>query len=106
MTLRENHNKRSKIQELRGAAAYGGVRSPGSGSGWIRKADVRTDDLLIEFKTTTKDSFTLKASDLNKIFEQALIDDKMPVFEIEFAERGVTCVVLDKEDFLASRKMS
>jgi hypothetical protein len=99
LTLRENHSKRSKIQEIRAAAHYGGTRTPGSGNGWIKKADVSTENLLIELKTTTKDSFSLKVSDLSKIFDQALIDGKMPVFEIEFAERGITCVVLNKEDF-------
>ena len=99
--LRQNHHRRSKIQERRAAKDYGGSTTPGSGNGWIVKADVRTESLLIECKTTTKQSYSLKDEDLRKLWEQALIDGRMPVFEIEFAATGRTCVVLDKEDFLS-----
>lgn len=104
LSLRTNHHRRSRIQEARGASEYGGSRNSGSGNGWIRKADVRTDDELIEFKTTTKDSYSLKAAELRKLWDQAVVDDRMPVFEIEFAERGVTCVILDKSDYIAMRE--
>lgn len=93
------------MQEARGAKAYSGSVNSGSGNGWIRKADVRTETELYEFKTTTKESFSLKASDLMKLRDQALIDDKLPVFEIEFAERGHTAVILTKEDWLHIRKV-
>jgi hypothetical protein len=98
--------KRSKIQERRGARQYGGTQNSGSGNGWIRKADVRTEDALIEFKTTSKSRYPLDSRELSKFWKQALIDDLMPVFEIEFAEDGVTCVVLDKNDFLGMRAAS
>lgn len=101
---KNEHIKRSRLQERRGARQYGGTVNSGSGNGWIRKADVRTEDELIEFKTTSKDSFTLKAADLRKLWDQALIDDKLPIFEIEFAERGVTCIILDKNDYIARQQ--
>jgi hypothetical protein len=99
-----NHQKRSKIQEKRGASQYGGQVTPGSGNGWIRKADVRTDNELIEFKTTTKASYSLTAADLRKLWEQALIDNKVPLFEIEFANHGITCVIMDKNDYIARER--
>lgn len=98
------HLKRASLQERRGAKTYSGTRNSGSGNGWIRKADVRTDTELIEFKTTTHASYSLKAGDLQKLFDQALVDDRLPVFEIEYANSGVTCVVLDKEDWLRMRE--
>jgi hypothetical protein len=98
--LRQDHQKRSKLQERRAAASYGGSTTPGSGSGWIRKADVRTDHFLIECKTTTKESYSLKFADLDKLCKQALTDDKVPVFEIEYAGHKKRFVVLDEEDFL------
>jgi hypothetical protein len=106
MTLptRNEHLKRSRLQERRGAKEYGGSRNSGSGSGWVRKADVRTDDELIEFKTTSKGSFSLKSSDLRKLWEAALLDGRLPLFEVEFARDGVSCVILEKNDFMEMRE--
>ncbi len=95
--------KRSKIQERRGARDYNGQRTPGSGNGWIQKADVRTDEELFEFKTTSKSQFALRSSDLRKLWDAALLDSRTPVFEIEFAYDGVTCVILDKNDYMVMR---
>lgn len=96
--------KRSKIQERRGASKYGGTVNSGSGNGWVRKADVRTDNELFEFKTTSKGSYSLRATELRRFWDYGLIDGRLPVFEIEFADSGVTCVVLDKNDYLAMRE--
>lgn len=101
---KNEHHKRSRLQERHGARDYGGTQNSGSGNGWVRKADVRTDNELIELKTTTKDSYRLTASDLQKLWDYALIDGRTPIFEIDFADRGVTCVILDKNDYLAMRR--
>lgn len=42
----------SRRQERRGAARYDGSVNSGSGNGWLRKNDVRTDTLSIEYKHT------------------------------------------------------
>ena len=96
--------KRSRIQERKAARNYEGQRTPGSGNGWIQKADVRTDEELFELKTTSKSQFALRSSDLYKLWNAALLDSRTPVFEIEFANDGITCVVLDKNDYLAMRE--
>lgn len=100
---KNEHSKRSKLQERRGATDYDGSRNSGSGNGWVRKADVRTENELIEFKTTSKGSYILTASELRKLWDYALIDGRLPIFEIEFANSGVSCVVLDKNDYMAMR---
>jgi len=99
--LRTDHQRRSKLQEKRAAKDYNGSVTPGSGNQWHSKADVHTDKLLVECKTTTKQSYSLKIADFVKLYYQAVLENKTPVFEIEFAETGRTLVVLDKEDFLA-----
>ena len=99
--LRTDHQRRSKLQERRAAKDYKGSVTPGSGNGWKQKADVHSDNLLIECKTTTKKSYTLKEEDFTKLYYQSVIENKIPVFEIEF-ESGRTLVVLDKNDFLAN----
>jgi hypothetical protein len=99
--LRPTNHRRSKLQEKKAAADYSGRTTPGSGNQWHSKADVKSDTELIECKTTMKDSYSLKAADLRKLFGQAVLENRTPVFEIEFSLGGVTCVVLDKDDFLA-----
>lgn len=98
--LRTDHQRRSKLQEKRVAKDYNGTVTPGSGNGWKHKADVHSSEFLIECKTTTKQSYILKLADLKKLYYQAVIENKIPVFEIEFGD--MTFVVLDKNDFLAN----
>lgn len=80
----------SRAQENRGAALFGGVRSPGSGNG-ARKGDMRTtgrswrdpDHRLFEYKRTDKRQITVKADDLEKIQREALSTGRYPAFGIE-----------------------
>lgn len=101
---KNEHIKRSRLQERRGASLYGGTVNAGSGNQWMRKNDIRTPTESIEMKTTTKHSFSLKAVDLQKTFEQALLDNRIGVFEVEFADDGLTVVILDKSDYLELRE--
>jgi len=101
---RNEHLKRSRLQEVRAARQYGGSVNSGSGNQWRRKNDVRTTEESIELKTTTKHSYSLKAAEIATALKNALLDDRMMVFEIEFADDGITCVVLDKSDYLTLRE--
>ena len=100
------HQRRSKLQEKRGAAAYGGRLTPGSGNGWRKKGDVHTDTEMIEMKTTTKSRYPLDTKELRTLWDNALLDDKIPVFEIEFADDHMTVVVLDKNDYVMLRQIA
>ncbi len=93
-------NKKSLKQEKRSAGAYKGSRNAGSGSGWLRKNDVRSEVFLIENKLTigTK-SITLKEVDLRELRERAIIEDRTPV--LQFDLNGRHYVVLMEDDFLA-----
>lgn len=96
--------RRSRAQEERGALAFGGVRHAGSGNG-SRKADVRAngtrwfypDHILVEYKRTDKQQITLKAADLQKLFDQALVTGRTPVFGLEVGGRDYT--VLETGDY-------
>jgi hypothetical protein len=98
--LRQNNHRRSKLQEAKAASDYGGKTRPGSGNQWHSKGDVITPDYLIECKTTTKSSYSLKCQDLLKIWKEAISESKIPVFEIEFSTVGLSYVLLEKNDFL------
>lgn len=96
---RKTINKRSRKQEQRSAKSYKGSRNAGSGSGWLRKNDVRTENILIENKFTTNEKqITLKHKDLTELIERAILEDRLPVLQFDLAERRY--VVLTEDDFL------
>jgi hypothetical protein len=98
-TDRKAINKKSKRQEQRSAKSYKGSRNAGSGSGWLRKNDVRTADILIENKFTTNETqITLKHKDLAELIERAILEDRLPVLQFDLHNRRY--VVLTEDDFL------
>lgn len=92
-------NKASKKQELRTADRYKGSRNAGSGSGWLRKNDVRSEHFLIENKLTTgTKSYTIKSQDLRELETRAIIEDRMPILQFDLNNKSY--VVLLEDDFL------
>jgi hypothetical protein len=91
--------KQSKKQEQRTAKTYKGSRNAGSGSGWLRKNDVRSIEFLFENKLTiNKKSITLKEIDLRELIERAITEDRTPVLQFDLAGRRY--VVLTEDDFV------
>jgi hypothetical protein len=62
---------------------------------------VRTEDLLVEAKTTEAASFSIKKTIWEKIRREALLDGRIPVLAVQIQGRNL--VVLDEEDFLELR---
>ena len=101
MNLEDKRNiiKTSRKQEKRTADTYKGSRNAGSGSGWMRKNDVRSVEFLFENKfTTNKKSITLKEVDLRELVERAILEDRTPVLQFDLANRRY--VVLVEDDFV------
>ncbi len=96
--------KDSQRQERGLAKELGGSVNAGSGNGWVRKGDVRSDKELWECKITSAKSFSLKYDDLRKVFEQAIIDGRIPIFMVEFMKQGESFVVLTKDDYMEMRE--
>lgn len=73
----------------------GGTRHAGSGNG-DRKGDGRVngskwsdpEHQLVEFKRTDKRQITIKAADLEKVFNEALATGRTPVFGVELGGRN------------------
>jgi hypothetical protein len=88
-------------QESRLANITGGTRNAGSGNGWVRKADVRALGKLIEAKWTKHKQFPLKLADLQELEHHAVIDNRLPVFCIEFQDKHGRhrYVVLREDDY-------
>ena len=92
--------KRSKKQESKAADRYNGSRNSGSGSGWVRKNDVRTHELLIENKfTDNKKQYSVKVIDLVELRQRAILEDRIPVLQFEILGKGY--VILNEDDFMS-----
>ena len=96
--------KDSQRQERQLAKKLNGSVNSGSGNGWIRKGDVRTDPELFELKITDAKSYSLKDAELQKNYNQALIDGRIPIFLVEFKSSGNSWVVMSKDDYLTLRE--
>ncbi len=94
------HRKRSAAQETRIAKAVGGKKQPASGSRSGYKRDVVTSRLVIEAKTTTKNSWYVDIADLDFLREQACITQKVPAYIVEMQEREEV-VILPEESLPA-----
>lgn len=93
--------KKSIAQEKRTAESYGGTRNAMSGAGWMRKADVRTPEFMIENKTKMdplSKSYSIKAVDLRDLTKRARLEGRTPLLQFDLA--GHNYVVLCEEDFL------
>jgi hypothetical protein len=100
--MKSKGQKESQKHEARLAKAIGGQRSAASGAFWSRKGDVRSQDLLIEHKWTGKSSFTVKATVLEKIVKEAILDSRTPV--LGFSLNNENYVMLTEDDFLELRQ--
>lgn len=101
---KNEHLKRSRLQERRTASRIGGSVNAGSGNQWHTKNDVRNPKESVELKTTTKDGYRITAEEIHKMVTNALIDGaRMGWLEVEFANRGTTAVIMDADDFYAMR---
>ena len=98
--MRRDNKRVSKIQEARTARDFGGRTTPASGSQWHSKGDVKTNNWLIECKTTSKLSYSLKAETWHKIWTEAISEGRDPIMVLDFETEGVSLVVMSKEDFL------
>jgi hypothetical protein len=93
--------KASVKQERRTAAKYKGSVNAMSGAGWMRKADVRSEDFLIENKLKmdpNAKSYSVKAVDLRDLTKRARLEGRIPLLQFDLA--GHRYVVLVEDDFL------
>lgn len=88
--------KLGKKSEDKAAKKYGGTTTPASGAMWFAKGDIGVNKdicgfkgLLIENKETSKKSYSLKLAEIDQIEEQALMEDQLPVFRVDFNGKAV-----------------
>lgn len=100
--MKSKGQRESKKHEARLAKVIGGTRNAVSGAFWNRKGDVRSTDLLIEHKWTSKASITVKAAVLEKIVKEAILDGRMPLLGISLNNENY--ILLTEDDFFELRQ--
>lgn len=89
--------KNWELKEKHDAKMLGGTRVRGSGNQWDKGGDVSSESFLCESKYTSKKSYTLTKTLLDKIYTEALMAYKIPLFSIQIQDREVVLVM--KDDF-------
>jgi len=92
--------KRWQIKENKDAEQFGGRVTPRSGGMWSFPGDVKTDDFLIDSKTTEKKSFSITANIWRKLYTQALKSQRLPLLSVRLEKDDIEVVILDKNDFI------
>lgn len=93
--------KKSQKQEKRTAERYKGSVNAMSGAGWMRKADVRTEQFMIENKTRMNPeakSYSIKKEDLRVLTKRARLEGRIPLLQFDLGTHNY--VVLVEDDFL------
>lgn len=90
---------KSRRQEQSVAKQVDGKTVIASGSLWFADSDVRSDDYLIECKTTSRDSFSVTAKIWEKIEKEAVRDRlRIPLLIIDLRDT-LRYVVFRNQDF-------
>jgi len=92
--------KKWQKKEKKDSVLFGGHTMPRSGGLWFMPGDVRTEEFLIDCKTTDKQSFSVTSKMWGKIYSEALKCRKLPCLSVQLGD-GTEVVVLDKNDFSA-----
>lgn len=71
---------------------------PGSGNGWVHKEDGESEHAISQLKSTEADSIKLNYFDIQKLEYHAQVSHKIPVFLLQFLERG-TYIAVNVDDF-------
>jgi hypothetical protein len=76
-----------------------------SGSFWMDKGDIKTDTMLIEAKDRgSKKQVTIHREWLEKISDEALSVNKLPVLTFQFKEDSKIYAIIEFEDLMSLKK--
>ena len=87
----KSNKKKGMVDEKKASKELGGSLVPNSGALWFAKGDIILkkemfgfNGIMIQNKKTDKKSYTLQERELLTLNDEALVDDKIPVFRIGF----------------------
>jgi hypothetical protein len=87
-------------EERRLARRRGGALTGGSGSGWLRRNDVREGTAILwEQKTTGNRQYTIKEDDWEELRQHALSDGRIPALHITMGKKKRRLILIEEDDF-------
>ncbi len=86
-----------ELKEINDAKLIDGKRVRGSGNRWYNPGDSRSNDYLIESKFTEGKSYSLNYNKLKKIYNEALLIYKIPLFSVQI--KDIEVVIFFREDW-------
>jgi hypothetical protein len=90
-------------EERRLASRRGGQLTPGSGSGWRKRNDVREGRVVLwEQKTTGNRQYTIKEDDWEQLRKHALSEGFIPALHITMGTKKRRLVLIEEADFDAA----
>lgn len=92
--------KKWQNKEQKDAKLFGAKLTPRSGGLWFAKADSKSQQFLIENKTTDKENFTIQGKVWEKIYNEAIINSRTAILSIMFGKKKTELVIIDKNDFI------
>lgn len=91
---------KSNLQENTVAKDLGGRRQINSGAFWDKPADVKTDDLLVECKTTENGYYALTLDTWLKLLHESLKEGmRIPVMQIDLENGKTRIAVMNASSF-------
>lgn len=80
------------------------VPTKGSGAGWIEKEDGQNENVICQLKSTDKNSIAIHKLDVDKLYRNASISHKIPVFAIQFIQSNEVFLMCSPEDIVELAK--
>lgn len=99
--IAKRNNKFYSKNEKRVMEEYGLKATPQSGAGWLIKEDGQNENIIAQLKSTDAQSYRISLDDIDKLEYHALVENKIPLFIIEFLERDERYFVLRPKDLVA-----
>ena len=78
-------------KERRDRDSFGGRRTPRSGGLWGFKGDIKSDKFLIESKQTEKKSYSVTQKLLQKLWNEAILEQRIPILSVELGDGKSLC---------------
>jgi hypothetical protein len=79
-----------ELKEKGDSKLIGGKRVRGSGNKWYAPGDSRSWKYLLESKFTEKGSYSLNYKKLKKIYNEAMLVYKVPLFSVQIKDLNLT----------------
>lgn len=90
--------KNWKKKEKSDRELFGGRIQTGSGNQWAQPGDIKTSNLLIDSKYTSRKSFSITKEIWDKLYEEALLSFRYPMLSLKIQD--IELVVMGKDDFM------